>query len=52
MLDLTKDRVDKVLVRFILPMFISVIFQQMYNMADSLVYANRVFCCSGLYSCQ
>lgn len=37
MLDLTKDRVDKVLLKFTLPMFISVIFQQMYNMADSLI---------------
>lgn len=37
MLDLTKDKVDKVLLKFILPMFISVIFQQMYNMADSLI---------------
>lgn len=37
MLDLTKDNVDKVLFKFTMPMFISVIFQQLYNIADSLI---------------
>lgn len=35
--NLTEGRVDKVLLRFTLPMFISVIFQQLYNIADSLI---------------
>lgn len=37
MLDLTKGNPDRVLVSFTMPMFISVIFQQLYNVADSLI---------------
>ncbi len=37
MLDLTKGNVDKILFKFTMPMFISVIFQQLYNVADSLI---------------
>ena len=37
MLDLTNGDVDKVLFKFTMPMFISVIFQQLYNVADSLI---------------
>lgn len=35
--DLTEGRTETVLVKFSLPLFISVIFQQMYNMADSMI---------------
>ena len=35
--DLTKGKVNKVLLKFTIPLFISVIFQQMYSMADSLI---------------
>lgn len=35
--DLTKGKVNKVLLKFTIPIFISVIFQQMYSMADSLI---------------
>ena len=35
--DLTKGKSNKVLLKFSLPMFLSVIFQQFYNMADSMV---------------
>lgn len=35
--DLTQGKPESVLLRFSLPMFISVIFQQMYNMADSVI---------------
>lgn len=35
--DLTIGRPDKVLWRFCLPLFGSVIFQQLYNLADSFV---------------
>ncbi len=35
--DLTKGKVNKVLLRFTIPLFISVIFQQMYSIADSLI---------------
>lgn len=37
MLDLTKGDEGRVLIRFTIPMFISVVFQQLYNMADSLI---------------
>ncbi len=35
--DLTVGKSGKVLLKFTLPLFISVIFQQMYNIADSLI---------------
>ena len=35
--DLTQGRPESVLWRFSLPMFVSVIFQQMYNIADSVI---------------
>ena len=35
--DLTKGKVNKVLLKFTIPLFISVIFQQMYSIADSLI---------------
>lgn len=35
--DLTKERPDKTLWRFALPLFVSVIFQQLYNIADSMI---------------
>ena len=35
--DLTKGKAESVLWRFSIPMFISVIFQQLYNMADSVI---------------
>lgn len=35
--DLTEGEPQKTLVRYTLPMFISVIFQQFYNMADSMI---------------
>lgn len=35
--DLTKGNVSKTLLHFSMPMFISVIFQQMYNLADSVI---------------
>ena len=35
--DLTEGKTETVLVKFSLPLFISVIFQQMYNMADSMI---------------
>ena len=35
--DLTKGKPNTVLLKFSLPMFLSVIFQQFYNMADSMV---------------
>ncbi len=35
--DLTKEHPDKTLWRFALPLFISVIFQQLYNIADSMI---------------
>ena len=35
--DLTVGKSGKVLLRFTLPLFISVIFQQFYNIADSLI---------------
>lgn len=38
--DLTKGEPRKVLWQFALPMFISVIFQQLYNIADSVVVGN------------
>lgn len=37
MLDLTKGKPSKMLWRFSLPMFVSVIFQQLYNIADSII---------------
>lgn len=38
--DLTEGQVKKVLWQFTLPMFISVIFQQLYNIADSIIVGN------------
>lgn len=35
--DLTQDHPDKTLWRFALPMFVSVMFQQFYNLADSMI---------------
>ena len=35
--DLTEGNPQKVLWRFTIPMFISVIFQQLYNIADSVI---------------
>ena len=35
--DLTKGKTSKVLLKFTMPLFISVIFQQMYSIADSLI---------------
>lgn len=38
--DLTEGEPEKVLWQFALPMFISVIFQQLYNIADSIIVGN------------
>lgn len=38
--DLTQGNSRKVLWQFALPMFVSVIFQQMYNIADSIIVGN------------
>jgi len=38
--DLTQGNPRKVLWQFTLPMFVSVIFQQMYNLADSIIVGN------------
>lgn len=38
--DLTVGQPDKILWRFTLPLFISVIFQQLYNIADSVIVGN------------
>ncbi len=38
--DLTEGKVRKVLWQFTFPMFISVIFQQLYNIADSVIVGN------------
>ncbi len=35
--DLTKGKTNKVLLKFTMPLFISVVFQQMYSIADSLI---------------
>lgn len=35
--DLTQGNPQKTLIRYTLPMFISVVFQQLYNMADSMI---------------
>ena len=35
--DLTQDKTGKVLLKFTLPLFISVVFQQFYSIADSLI---------------
>lgn len=35
--DLTKGNTNKVLLKYTLPLFISVVFQQMYSIADSLI---------------
>ena len=37
MVDLTIGKTNKVLLRYILPLFLSVVFQQIYNIADSIV---------------
>ena len=36
-MDLTKEHPDKTLWKFLLPMMISVMFQQFYNIADSVI---------------
>lgn len=36
-LDLTKGNTNKILLKFTLPLFISVVFQQLYSIADSLI---------------
>ncbi len=38
--DLTKGSAGKVLLKFTLPLFISVVFQQMYSIADSMIAGN------------
>lgn len=38
--DLTEGKPNKVLWQFTLPMFVSVIFQQLYNIADSIIVGN------------
>ena len=38
--DLTEGKVRRVVWHFTLPMFISVIFQQLYNIADSIIVGN------------
>lgn len=38
--DLTQGKPSKVLWQFTIPMFISVIFQQLYNIADSIIVGN------------
>ena len=38
--DLTKGNPSKILWKFTLPMFVSVIFQQLYNIADSIIVGN------------
>ena len=35
--DLTEGRVAPVLIRFAIPLLLSMVFQQLYNIADSLV---------------
>ena len=40
--DLTKGSPSKVLWKFSIPMLLSVVFQQMYNIADSVVAGNFV----------
>ena len=45
MKDLTREHPDKILWRFLLPMLVSVMFQQIYNIADSCI-AGR-FCRRG-----
>lgn len=35
--DLTKEHPNKTLWRFLLPMMLSVMFQQIYNIADSMI---------------
>lgn len=37
MVNLTTGKTNKVLLRYILPLFLSVVFQQIYNIADSVV---------------
>ena len=40
MKDLTEGKPQKILVQFTLPMFVSVVFQQLYNIADSMIVGN------------
>lgn len=40
--DLTQGKPSKILWRFTLPMLISIIFQQMYNIADSIIAGNFI----------
>ena len=39
-IDMTKDKYWKVILRFALPIFLSNLFQQLYNAADSLIVGN------------
>lgn len=38
--DLTEGKPGKILWQFTMPMFVSVIFQQLYNIADSIIVGN------------
>ena len=40
--DLTVGKADQVLWRFCLPLFGSIVFQQLYNIADSLVAGKQL----------
>ena len=40
MKDLTEGKPGKILWQFTLPMFVSVVFQQLYNIADSIIVGN------------
>lgn len=40
--DLTKGKTSKVLLKFTMPLFVSVIFQQLYSIADSLIAGRYV----------
>ena len=48
--DLTKEHPNKTLWRFLLPMMLSVMFQQIYNIADSMIAGK--FQCVGLVEHQ
>ena len=37
MTDMTKGSPFKILLKFVLPMLLSMVFQQMYNLADSVI---------------
>lgn len=40
--DLTKGNPSKVIVKFSLPLLLSMVFQQLYNMADSIIAGNMI----------